>query len=179
MSHSPGIFLEDFDRSEFTDNIQAIIGRSLILATRFDSKCLELRRATHIEEAIHSFEPPDVEALSKFVSDLYSNDMNLFNTIKSFGFSVDFNEVLHKARLARNDIAHNLCRDLTGCIESKELTGADDLVDNISRLSKDMIEGDALVSMIISIVLKEPLPRYEYIDSYKRQLLEWVIETYE
>jgi hypothetical protein len=133
----------------------------------------------HIEEAIHSFEFPDVDALSKFVSDLYSSDMTLFNTIKSFGFSGDFKGVLHKSRLARNDIAHNLCRDLTGCIESKDFTSPDDVVAKISRLSKDVIEGDALVSMIISIVLKEPLPRYEFIQSYKRQLLEWVIETYD
>ena len=179
MPHSPEIFLEDFDRSEFSDNIQAIIGRSLILATRFDSKCLELRRAMHIEEAIHSFGTPDVEALSKLVSKLYSNDMTLFNTIKSFGFSGDFKEVLHKARLARNDITHNLCQDLTGCIETKKFPSADDIVDKISRLSKEVIEGDALVSMIISIVLKEPLPRYEYLESYKRRLLQWVIETYE
>lgn len=179
MSNSPGIFIEDFDRSEFTDSIHGIIGRSVILATRFDSKVLGLRRAMHIEEAINSFVSPDVEALSKLVTELYSNDMTLYNTIRSFGFTGEFKSVLHEARLARNDIAHNLCQGLMGCVETSEVTTADDLNQRISSLCKKVIEGDALVSLITSIVQKEPLPRYDYLESYKQRLLEWVMETYE
>lgn len=176
MSSVPNIFVEDFERSEHSDSIQAIIGRSLILATRFDSMCIQLSRAMEIEKAIHTTEDLNQEAMARFVNNLYANDMTLCNTIKSFEFTGEFEDVLRKARMARNQIAHDLCNNFIGCIETNKLIDETKLVQEISKLLKIIIEGDALVSIILSIVTKEPLPRYDYITAYKKRLLEWVIE---
>ena len=36
---SPGIYLDDFEFSENTESLHAVIGRALIIATRFDNLC--------------------------------------------------------------------------------------------------------------------------------------------
>ncbi len=176
MTSSPHIFVEDFERTEYSDSIQAIIGRSLIVATRFDSLCIQLSRAMEIEKVIHTSEDLDHEKMARFVDNLYVNDMTLCNTIKSFRFTSDFKNILHEARLARNKIAHNLCKNLIGCIETNKLFAEKKLIQEIASYSKIIIEGDALLSIIMSIVTKEFLPNYDYIESYKAKLLEWVIE---
>ena len=176
MPSAPKIFIDDFERSEFSDSIQAMIGRSLILATRFDSKCIELRRAVNIEEAIHFSEESALEKMPEFVEQLYKNDMNLFNTIKSFKLEGDNIKILTKARIARNGVAHKLCKDLLGCIETNMLVSSDFIIEEITRLSKDIIEGEALISLIMSNFLNEPVLRFEFLELDKKRLLEWVVE---
>ena len=36
---NPNIFLTDFEITEYSESIHSILGRSLIIATRFDSMC--------------------------------------------------------------------------------------------------------------------------------------------
>lgn len=36
---NPDLFIDDFERTENSDALHAILGRSLIVATRFDAMC--------------------------------------------------------------------------------------------------------------------------------------------
>ncbi|MBC8439796.1 MAG: hypothetical protein H8D87_08925 [Deltaproteobacteria bacterium] len=136
MSSPPGIFVDDFERTENSDTIQAIIGRSLILATRFDLMCTQLIRTMTIREAVQNFRKIDDEAFSKFVDDLYSytDRLSLDDTIKSFGLPGSPKKALHRARKARNQIVHSLCQNLIGCIEMDEFIEEGELIKKISKL---------------------------------------------
>jgi hypothetical protein len=45
----PKIFIDDFEKTENSDYLHGVLGRSLIIATRFDSMCTTLSQAMDIK----------------------------------------------------------------------------------------------------------------------------------
>lgn len=46
------VFIADFERSENSDQLFGIVGRALVIATRFDSMCKALARAIDLRARV-------------------------------------------------------------------------------------------------------------------------------
>ncbi len=78
------IFIEDFERSESSDEIFSIIGRALIIATRFDSMCKTLALSIDLKfpALLREMSVKDFDFL---VEKTLKKLSNLDRNIKSFG----------------------------------------------------------------------------------------------
>ncbi len=170
---SPQIFLEDFERTENSDFLQGAIGRSLIIATRFDSMCVALSVALEIkQEAIES--GLSEESFNLFADKVISQYRTLNTSIKSFGLPDEVSEILHNARKSRNEVAHSLTKGLDGCIDTK--VDNDNLINEISSLVEIITDGDIAISSLMSIFNNDPILNVDSLNTYKKQVLNWVVE---
>ena len=167
---SPDIFIDDFELTENTEELHAILGRSLIMSTRFDNLCDIVAKSLKLKIAPLSLLSED--DYNDFIILLYKKFSTLNNNIEFLPIEKKAKDILHIARKARNEVAHSLSIDLTGCLDIK----IDECVfkTHISSLIAQIAAGDYLISTILSILNKEPLPNYTE-DEYKKKIIEWVI----
>lgn len=167
---NPGIYLDDFEITENTEELQAILGRCLIVATRFDhlcdhtSKYLELRNSFVMVGDRQKFEYYATELVGKFRA-LYVN-------IESLPISDDVKSILHAAREARNEIAHSLTIGLTGCLDTKIDEG--NFKSHVTQLIQEVAAGDYTISVMLSLLNKEPLLQQSSED-YQDNVVNWVL----
>jgi hypothetical protein len=170
----PDIFITDFERTENTDDLHAVLGRALIVATRFDSMCEAAAAAFEFkaglaENVIHG-EAEYQEYASKIVEKYRTLNQNI-ETLRSLG---DISVVLHDARKARNRVAHDLAIGLTGCLDTK--VNEDNLIEEVSDLIVDIAYGDIAISLTVSVFNGDPVPTKHFIASYKDRIVNWVTE---
>lgn len=170
----PDIFISDFERTENTDGIHAILGRALIVATRFDSMCEAASIALEIKKNAPLTAFITDEEYDAQVQEILSKYRTLNGNIKSIGLPNEFSVVLHDARKARNNVAHELSKGLTGCLDTQ--IDEEKLIKEVSELMLDIAYGDIAISYVISLFNKDPMPRAEYIASYKNSIVQWVVE---
>ncbi len=167
---NPGIYLDDFEITENTEELQAILGRCLIVATRFDhlcdhtSKYLELKNSFVMVVDRQKFEDYATELIGKFRA--------LYKNIESLPIADDVKDILHAAREARNEIAHSLAIGLTGCLDTK--IDENYFKSHITRLIREVAAGDYAISVILSLLSKEPLLQQSSED-YQDNVVNWVL----
>lgn len=166
------IFIEDFERTENSDFLQGVIGRSLIIATRFDSLCTSLSLALELKQKTIGLSFSD-EKFNLFVSQVISKYRTLDESIKSFGLPDELSEILHNARKARNEIAHSLTRGLEGCIDTQ--VSNEKFIEEISSLIEIITDGDIAISSFISVFNKEPVLSGNSLMTYKEKVINWVV----
>lgn len=172
---SPDIFIEDFERTDNTDFLHGVLGRVLILATRFDFMCNSLALLLHISEFRTAFGIAE-QSFRELVDDALSRYRTLYRNIESIGLPDQLADELHRARKARNEIAHSLTVRLTGCLDTKinKVT----FIQDVERLVRDLVIGDIIISLLISTFNHEPLPNKEFFNSYEGKVLDWVKREY-
>ena len=167
-------FISDFERTVNSDHIHAVLGRALIIATRFDSMC---------EAAVIAIEVKKNLALKFFLTDEeYESQVNkilskyrtLNGNIKSIGLNDNLAIILHSARKARNNIAHSISKGLTGCLDNKFDEAY--FIEKLSNLIIDIAHGDIAISYFISLINNEPALRTECISSYRNSIVQWVVK---
>lgn len=104
----PKIFIDDFEKTENSDYLHGVLGRSLIIATRFDSMCTTLSQAMDIK--LGAFFYTNNEEFKVFYQKIISKYRTLNTSIKTFILPEEIGEILHKARESRNEIAHSLTK---------------------------------------------------------------------
>ncbi|EHR6403340.1 hypothetical protein ORN63_004453 [Vibrio parahaemolyticus] len=167
---NPGIYLDDFEITENTEELQAILGRCLIVATRFDhlcdhtSKYLELKNSFAMVVDRQKFDDYAIELIGKFRA--------LYKNIESLPISDDVKSILHAAREARNEIAHSLTIGLTGCLDTKIDEG--NFKSHVTQLIQEVAVGDYTISVILSLLNKEPLLQQSSED-YQNNVVNWVL----
>lgn len=167
------VFISNFDRTENSDKLHAILGRALIIATRFDSMCeavainLELKKDAVLSTYMTEAEYGD------YLSMLTSKYRTLNGNIKSIGLSDDISVILGDARKARNVVAHNLSKGLEGCLDVRidEL----EFIAQVSELVMDIAYGDIAISYIISLFNGDLYPNEKFVSSYKDRVIQWVV----
>ncbi len=171
---SPDIFITDFERTENTDELHAVLGRALIIATRFDAMCeaaaIAFEMKTEFAEHVASGDAEYEEHVSK-IAEKYRN---LNKNIESLRFLGDITVVLHDARKARNRVAHELAKGLTGCLDTK--VKEDNLLQEVADLIVDIAYGDIAISLTISAFNGDSVPTKQFIASYKDRIVRWVTE---
>jgi len=170
---------DNFERSEFSDDIFSIFGRALSVATRFDTSCKALARFPSYKISIlgkHMLSDVEYAEVATNISNSYKN---LNRAIDSLKLGDDIKQVLTKVREARNELIHEAtigaCNGFDG-IGSSELS---DRLNHIESLVHQVIKGDALISTILSIHNKEPISEYPFSKLYEEKYLKWVMERFE
>lgn len=186
---SPGIFFEDFERTENSDYLHGVFGRCLVIATRFDSMCVRMSKAIKIKEEViirsiakHLNELDTENKIKEIQSDeefnqlidkIISKYITLDKSIQTLGLPAQLSTKLYEAKKSRNEIVHSLTRDLEGCIDIK--IDKNLLLKNIEKLIGDIVDGDTIISMLTSIFNKEPTLNSKSLSEYKEEIINWVI----
>jgi len=170
---SPDIFIEDFERTENSDYLHGVIGRSLIVATRFDAMCTALSKAIEIKTGAVYLLASD-EDFDQFVTQVETKYRTLNSSINSFELPDQISDILHQARKARNEVAHSLTKGLEGCIDTK--ISNDSLIDEVSGLLAKIVDGDIISSVLISNFNDEPILNNVSLEGYKDKIINWVVE---
>lgn len=168
------IFITDFERTENSDELYAILGRALVIATRFDTMCEEAAIILKIKENPFPISFMKDDAYKVYVSEILSKYRTLSKNIKSLGLPEDISEILHNARKARNTVAHELSRNFTGCLDTK--IDENDFIQEVSKLIMNIADGDIAISVIISLLNHDPVIRDELIAFYKDNIVRWVVK---
>jgi len=166
---SPDIFIDDFEITENTEELHAILGRSLIIATRFDNLCDHVTKFLKLKVSCATILPND--KFDDYVNDLFDKFSTLNNNINALPIGQPEKDILHKSRVARNEIAHSFAVGMTGCLDIK--IDEQSFKKHISDLVMEISAGDFLISTILSILNKDPLPDYSE-SNYKKRILNWV-----
>lgn len=168
------IFITDFERTENSDELYAILGRALVIATRFDAMCEAAAIILKIKENPFPILFMKDDAYKVYVSEILSKYRTLSKNIKSLGLPEDISGILHNARKARNTVAHELSRNFTGCLDTK--IDENDFIQEVSKLIMNIADGDIAISVIISLINHDPVIRDELIQFYKDNIVRWVVK---
>jgi len=172
-------YFSDFERTKFTDDIHGVLGRSLIVATRFDNLCKSLARFIDYKTVAIVKTIITDDEYGEIVNKILGHHTNLNRVIKGLPIDNEIKEILHKAREARNSIAHSLAIGLEGVFDFKEKNEIDGLIDNIKKLIEHIIKGDVIISAYISTMNKESIPACLFEKTYEEQVVDWVITRHE
>jgi len=189
-------FFEDFERTEYSDFIHGVIGRGLIIATRFDCSCNGLAMAIECRNnGLAMAMAIKTDDFDNFVNKIFSKYRPLNKSINSFELPNDiytmlhppftsfFNKkspndictMLHNARKARNEIAHSLCKGLDGCADVR--TDESQFIEEVSRLINDITYGDIVISQLTHIFNKDSVHiSDELVKEYQQDVLNWVVK---
>lgn len=168
------IFIEDFERTESSDEIFGVIGRALVIATRFDSMCKTLAGAIDLKFPALFREVSDND-FNSLVEKALKKSSTLDKSIKNLGLPDDLSAILHDARKARNSIAHDFALGMEGCIDTK--VDKQKFLRDASDYMFDLAHGDVLISILIQMFNYDEQIRSELISTYKDKIVSWVIEN--
>ncbi len=166
---SPDIFIDDFELTENTEELHAILGRCLIISTRFDNSCDAVAKFLKLKTVSSTLLAKD--EYNDFITSMYEKFSTLNNNINSLPIEQDAKDILHIAREARNEVAHSLSTGMLGCLDIRIDESA--LKQQVSSLITQIAAGDYLISTIISLLNKEAVPNYTE-DYYKQKITKWV-----
>lgn len=167
------IFIENFERTEYSDVIFGVIGRALVIATRFDSMCKTLAQALDfkISVGLQGISDNDFDLL---VEKTLKQSSTLDKSIKNLRLPDSVTVILNDARKARNSVAHDLAVGLDGCVDTR--INESDFLSEVSEYIFDLVHGDILISTLIHEFNGEDPIRPELIPVYKENILSWVIK---
>ncbi|MFT4301696.1 MAG: hypothetical protein QM579_08080 [Desulfovibrio sp.] len=164
-------FIESFERTEFSDRLQGVLGRSLIIATRFDKMCTNLCKAIKISSIL--LKEGNTEKTYEKMNEFFKKHMNLNSSINFFMLPKDILSVLLNAKDARNEIVHSLPNAI---IIGEDSTDEVSFIEETKKLVGDVVDGDIIISIFTCAYNKDPIPTKEFLDGYKDSVLSWVVE---
>ncbi|MFM5145129.1 hypothetical protein [Aeromonas rivipollensis] len=168
---NPDIFLDDFEITENTQELHAILGRCLIVATHFDhlcdhtSKFFELKNS-YVKAAV------DLQRFEDYAIELICKYQSLHKNIESLSVNDDVKHILLAAKKARNEIAHSLVIGLTGCLDTK--IDESNFKSHLTQLIQDVAAGDYFISLILSLNNNDPLFKLPC-NKYQEKIVAWVL----
>lgn len=173
-------FLECSERTQFSDECYGAFGRALFVAQHFESlvrslaTLLAVKEARYIGEVASLDDPEFVD----WVERLWKKHLGTnISSLQQYGLRNEPTRLLHKARGARNEIAHAVTLGIEHRIEEDE--GRQQILDEIGRLVRSIAEADLGVGILIQKVTNEPLPSPGLARNYSDQVVQWVCETFE
>ena len=173
------IYFDDFERTEFSDEIHAVIGRSLIVATRFDNLCKSLARLIDFKICSVVSNLITEGEFHEIISKIFEKNKNLNRVIQKFPVDKQAKDILHDAREARNTIAHSLTIGFEGTFDHKSKDEIEEMIGEIKELVRRVIKGDVIITTYISNMNKESILNNCFENSYEDQVIGWVTERYE
>ena len=166
------IFIGDFERTTNSDALHAILGRSLIVATRFDAMCKAAALQVYFRTVVIPI--TDDENRSMLLTKIAEKHRSLNSSINALELPKDTSVLLYDANAARNAVAHDLTKGLTGCLDIKIDEAS--FIQEVSELMFDLAYGDVVISHTISMLNGEASPRAEVVSNYVERVIRWVIE---
>lgn len=175
------IFQGEFERTEFSDEIHGILGRVLILSTRYDSHCKALATIYNYKyQVLFSSLLPDSER-NEFYGKLSSDFRNLNRAIQSLPIyrDNDISGILDKSRCSRNSLIHGATLGYEGLFDLVDKKKFEGMLNNVEILLRDLIKGDVIISACLSIHNKEPISPSFFEKCYEDKIVNWVMGRFE
>jgi len=171
MSGPPDIFYFAFHHERTLEPHFASLGRLLALAQRFESGCKVLsyivfrrQNPEHLlggEDEVH-----------RAVRRIYKQ--RLGQHIEALvGAQQEAAASLNEARKARNEIAHEVALGFEHWLDEPDQLPV--LLNHIHTLALALARGDRWVSLVSSILTREPLPTSASLHTYSERFANWVI----
>ncbi len=164
-----GIFMADFQRTESSDSLYGVLGRALVVATRFEASVRALSTLLGIladRDVVAS--PQELERLLE-----QARKRQLAGSLRDLGFS-DADTDMRSAREARNAIAHEAALGLDRCLDALSEPEVASLQAWLRQLAKAVAVGDCIVCTLISVLTHVPVPSAAFHRRYTAAIGDWV-----
>ena len=169
---------DNFERSEFSDEIYAVLGRAITIAARFDASCKVLARSPFIRVAIATKSALVESEFEDVLSKIQGKYKNLNRAIDSLGVTGTAEEILTRARECRNELIHEAPLGSEVGFDHMEEEQIQQFMLYLEGLLLPIIRGDALVSAMISTNNDEDLSNYPFSKDYESRYINWVMERF-
>lgn len=169
----PEIFMDDFERTEYSDGYHGVVGRALIIATRFEHNARAMSAIVGVKE------DPGILSSGRKVQEFIGrmDKRPLAQHLKDYGmFEADLFPVLDRGRLARNYLVHEATNGLDRKLDYMDECFASELVEDIADNVRNVAEADCLICLILSVVTNEHLPNREFLEVYPVHVVHWVVD---
>lgn len=169
----PGIFFDDFERTEFSDSYYGMLGRALVFATRYEKSCEAFAALIGFkgDPALLGSE----EKRKEFFDKLQSKP--LARQIQGFGISkTKLYTVLDSGRRSRNFVAHHAGVGLDQLLDDMPKSHLDQFVKTLGAEVREIAVADCLLCLLASLVTDELIPTKEFRDAYPSKIVEWVTD---
>jgi hypothetical protein len=173
---APNIFFHPPEGAPWSEPCFVSLGRLLALSQRVESHCRALALYFKMRLAVPSpFESK--AALRAFSESLWKQKLHDHVTYLAelCGSESELHAVLDQARIARNEVAHNVSLGFEHWAYDEALRLEER--DRIRELAVTLARADHLTCTIASILSNEPLPVGEAYRKYPERLVEWVCNT--
>ena len=169
---------DNFKRSEFTDEIYAVLGRAITIAARFDASCKALARSPFVRIAIATKAALEESEFEELLSKIQGKYNNLNRAIDSLSLTGTADEIMTKARECRNELIHEAAVSSEIGFDHMEEENIQQFMLYLEILLLPIIRGDALVSAMISTSNDEELSNYPFSKEYESRYINWVMERF-
>jgi hypothetical protein len=161
----------NFERTEFSDENYSLVGRALTYATKFEKEVKVLESMFYLKSNNGILN--DEKALKEFIKRIEKFTLN--QSIKELGFESDIENILMKAKNARNFIAHELTIDLIDSADTSE--EREYLLETLKNKITEIAEAEKIILLIQTISNKEELPDVSFFKEYSKKITDWVIDV--
>jgi len=170
MNDVPLIDYDPRNRTEFSDECYAALGRALFVAQHFEVNCKSLVTLLDIGSKVIPHDDPE---FTRVITELWNRSLGSnLGVMRLCGISADAYAVLTKAKEARNRIAHEVTLGIEGKIEQD--LGRNEILNELATAVRDIAEGDKIVGLLIQSVTHEPGPSSSYLHDYADKVVKWV-----
>ncbi len=152
---------------EYTSYIYEIIGKALMICTRFESYCKHLELLLNIKTGLTTGE----EVLSEFNLRKLSDEIykkRLFDNIKTLPLEKESNALLISAKNIRNEIVHEITKGIDDPdLPAEELSK---LEEDFKKKIEKILYAEYQLVVAVCIITNDHIPNDNYITSN----LKWV-----
>lgn len=171
----PMIFMDDFERTEFSDAYFSAIGRALTIASRFEGLARVVALQLGAKKYMYQLIMESEASFQDFTAAIVNSTLG--KQLKSIGLKDQtLRSELGSARVARNVIAHELSAGLDCCLDSLPADRLQQLISEIRRLTIDLARGDLILSYLASRIAGEETPNAAFLDKYPGLIASWVCD---
>jgi hypothetical protein len=171
---------DSFERTEFSDEIFAIFGRVLTVATRFDASTRTLEMLLSFKKEVSDKNDTlDNDEYQEMLLKLRKKYKSLDQAIKFLPFNENIKKKLHRAKKSRNELIHEATFGATNGFDHMDSEELSQHLDYIEKLVLKVIRCEAMISTIISIENKDPISCYLFSKEYEDKYVSWVMERFE
>lgn len=174
LTRVDGLFDMEFERTGFSDDTYAVIGRALSYTQKFEDDCRKLRLLLEAKAGkLDSNLFEDEASFGKFVNALDRKVLHkqISEIVGHLHLPDDVDKALQLARNSRNEIAHEICVGIQFDMETD--AGRNRLVDQISVAIRRIAEAHLLVLAVVCLLTDEDLPHKDYLHAYCDRVVEW------
>lgn len=169
----PEIFMHDFKRTAWGDSHYAVVGRALSFASRFEKNAKSLSALIKLKSKASIL--GSEEEIEAFFAEI--NRTPLAKHLQFLGLDEgSAADILKDARLARNEVAHELALGMDRCLDLLPERAMATLLKIAENMGERLAKADAVISFLASVATSEPTPTREFFDAYPAKVVTWICE---
>ena len=169
------LFMINYDRTQFTDDIFSKLGRAIIISANFENKCKMLATCISLKKS-NIFESED--NFKVFTDKLLKS--TLFKSINNVQTVLDIDvSYLNFGRVARNEIVHEFSKYLDLRLNRAKNSDIVLIQNELLELVQKIAKADLIISFLLTISNKVQLPNNQFLKSYESNITNWVMTNYE